>query len=78
VKPTTPQGTDQVNALLLFLEEIMRLGHALSPLIPDEPAMAKFPGQPWQSTVNIQVKRFKSPEKMSEPFKNQEIEVGSE
>jgi hypothetical protein len=57
------------------LDEIMSVGHALLEHIPEQPAQAEFPVQPWQSRVDIQYKRFRSLWKIRAPFRDQEVEV---
>jgi hypothetical protein len=60
------------------VDEIMRFGHTLAEQVPEDPACAEFPAQPWNTLVVIGVKKFRSLWKLPSPFKNQEIEVGSE
>jgi hypothetical protein len=38
-------------------DEIMTFGHTLSDQIPEQPALANFPAQPWPDRVHITVKR---------------------
>jgi hypothetical protein len=42
------------------LDEIMSLGHDISEHIPEQPALAEFPAQPWGHRVDILVKRFRT------------------
>jgi hypothetical protein len=59
-------------------DEIMRFGHVPSHRIPERPAAAEFPEQPWTSLVKIQVKRSRSMWSFTDPFKNQDIEIGAD
>jgi hypothetical protein len=53
----------------------MNFGRTPSAQIPEQPALAEFPAQPWPERVQVQVKRFTSVWKMQKPFKDQEIQV---